>query len=259
MKKIIFIIFLGFGILLVGEWSFAADQPAAPQVAPSPGVVHETTGTETQQTSPNSTFDKIGEVLLVFLVLSIVFESALTPLFNWSIFLKYIDGRGWKVPITVVLAFLMFWKYDLDIVRDLLIALDYYRGKIPENHPTISFWGQALTALLIAGGSDGVFRLFAKAGIRNPADTRQRSEALKATVNGKLVVTLSGADQNSTRSISLDGSRETNFTDDSKEVPNLSPGDHSFTVSAKVGGQPKTSTQQFKIENGATVYALVVL
>lgn len=38
-----------------------------------------------------------------------------------------------------------------------------------------SFWGQLLTALLIAGGSDGVFRLFTKLNIRNPQENRDRA------------------------------------------------------------------------------------
>src|SRR5882672_5318127 len=68
---------------------------------------------------------RVGEVLLVFLVLSVVFEVALTPIFNWRIFLRYLEGNGWKTPITVVLAFLVFWGYRLDIIRDLLVALGY--------------------------------------------------------------------------------------------------------------------------------------
>jgi hypothetical protein len=109
--------------------------------------------------------EKVGEVLLVFLVMSVVFEMALTPIFNWRIFLKHLEGKGWKTPITVALAFLVFWGYKLDIIRDLLVALGY--------EAQLTFGGQVLTALLVAGGSDGVFRIFRKLYIREDATERK--------------------------------------------------------------------------------------
>lgn len=111
--------------------------------------------------------DLVGDALLAFLVLSIVFEVALTPIFNWRIFLKHFESKGWKTPITVGLAFIVFWSYELDVVRDLLVALGYSATK--------TVGGQILTALLIAGGSDGVFRIFAKLNIRDPADRARRT------------------------------------------------------------------------------------
>jgi hypothetical protein len=112
--------------------------------------------------------EKVGEILLVFLVLSVVFEVALTPVFNWRVFLKYFEGKGVKTPVTVVLAFIVFWSYGLDVVSDLLVAL---------GHPAPqTVGGRLLTALLIAGGSDGVLRIFTKLGIRDPAERKQRAE-----------------------------------------------------------------------------------
>jgi len=111
--------------------------------------------------------EKVGEILLVFLVLSVVFEVALTPIFNWRVFLKHLEGKGWKTPITVALAFIVFWSYDLDVVKDLLVALGYSASQ--------TIGGQVLTALLIAGGSDGVLRIFTKLGIRDPAERKQRA------------------------------------------------------------------------------------
>jgi hypothetical protein len=119
--------------------------------------------------------ESIGEVLVKFLVLSIVFEVALTPVFNWRIFLRYFDGKGLKTPITIILAFLMFWGYRLDIIRDILVALKY-------TDPGITFWGQVITAMLIAGGSDGVFRIFTKLGIRNPAEAAAKAEIEQQTL-----------------------------------------------------------------------------
>ena len=124
-----------------------------------------------------SRLDRVGEVLLIFLVLSVIFEVALTPIFNWRVFIARFEGKGVKTPITVVLALLVFWTYDLDVLRDVLVALGY--------EATLSFWGQVITALLIAGGSDGVFRIFAKLGIRNPVERVQKAQEAQAAVAAK--------------------------------------------------------------------------
>ncbi len=115
----------------------------------------------------------IGEVLVTFLVLSVVFEVALTPLFNWRLFLKHLEGKGWKTPITVGIAYLVFWGYNLDIIYDLLTALGYPVTK--------GLGGQILTAFLIAGGSDGILQIFRKLKIReSPEDRRVRTEVARS-------------------------------------------------------------------------------
>ncbi|MGD2271346.1 MAG: hypothetical protein PVI06_13155 [Desulfobacterales bacterium] len=135
---------------------------AAPQTSTDPA---NKTGEKVLGSKANSSMDSVGRVLLVFLVLSVVFEVALTPLFNWRIFMLHFEGKGYKTPITVVLAFIVFWSYGLDIIRDLLVALGQ-----PANQ---SIGGQILTALLIAGGSSGVFQIFTKLKIRMGPDERK--------------------------------------------------------------------------------------
>ena len=122
--------------------------------------------------------EAVWQVLVVFLVLSVVFEAALTPLFNWRVFMAHFDGRGFKTPITVVLAFVVFWGYGLDIIKDLLVAL----GKTAE----VSVGGQVLTALLIAGGSSGVFQIFTKLHIRmEPEERKKKAEAARQGLTQK--------------------------------------------------------------------------
>lgn len=116
--------------------------------------------------------DRVAGVLVVFFVLSVVFEVATSAIFNWRVFMVYLEGKGWKTPVTIALALVVFRSYDLDIVRDLLVALGY-------NAP-FSLGGQVLTSLLIAGGSDGVFRIFTKLGIRNPAEREKKIAQIKA-------------------------------------------------------------------------------
>ncbi len=120
---------------------------------------------------------EVGLVIVKFLVLSVVFEVAMTPIFNWRFFLKHFEGKGVKTPLTVGLAFLVFWSYDLDIIRDLL--------KIWDESIQISLGGQFITALLIAGGSDGVFRIFTKLGIRNPAERAEKAAEIQKAAEKK--------------------------------------------------------------------------
>ena len=122
--------------------------------------------------------DKIGDVLITFLILAVIFEVALTPIFNWRIFAERFEGKGVKTPLIVVLAFIIFWKYDLDIITDVLVALD----KLPVG-TSATFGGQLITALLIAGGSDGVFRVFTRLGIRNPQERVDKLNQRQCTEN----------------------------------------------------------------------------
>ena len=108
--------------------------------------------------------ESIGEVLAAFLVLSLVFEMAMTPLFNWRIFKERLGGKGLKTPILLLLAFVTFWGYGLDIVRDCLVALGY--------EAALTLGGQILTALLIGGGSQGFFELFRRLGLRAPGPAK---------------------------------------------------------------------------------------
>jgi hypothetical protein len=165
----VFLIFLCAGTI----WLTAQDQPGAE--AAKAAEVNATPQATAPTAANDSAAGKVGGVLLIFLVLSIVFESALTPIFNWRFFLTHFDGKGLKTPVTIILALLVFWNYDLDIFSDLLVALGYTAAK--------SFWGQVLTALLIAGGSNGILQIFIKLNIRDPG---QRKKEVEADARGKL-------------------------------------------------------------------------
>lgn len=126
--------------------------------------------TKTEQMNPD--LNAVTGVLIVILVLSVVFEVAMTPIFNWRIFLKYGEGKGWKTPIVIGTGLIVFWSYDIDIIRDLMNSLGQTKD--------ISRGGQLLTALLIAGGSDGVFRIFTKFNIRNPVERKEKAALVRA-------------------------------------------------------------------------------
>ncbi|MFZ4664112.1 MAG: hypothetical protein ACOYNY_44345 [Caldilineaceae bacterium] len=119
--------------------------------------------TETRRIQLNSEdAGKVGGILIVLLVLSTVFEIALNPIFRWRHFITRFDQKGLKTPIQITLALLLFWNFQLDIVRDLLNVM------LVTDQPVQSSWpGQILTAFLIAGGSSAIYELFERLGIHN--------------------------------------------------------------------------------------------
>ena len=180
MKRVLLIpvllLFLASGIALAQAPEQQAPQltvaqPATPQTAePKTGKARTTT----------EILDEIGAVLLKFLVLAVVFEVALTPIFSWRVFLVHFDGKGWKTPITIILALVVFFTFKLDIIRDLLLIF----GDVTERKATTG--GQILSALLIAGGSDGIWRIFTRLGIRNPEELKKKAkEAQQALAEKK--------------------------------------------------------------------------
>ena len=171
MKTSVSIILILGLYILCSAFLVAAEAQAETPTGTTAAQTAEATNT-TQVPPPaaeaDARLEKVGRILLVFLVLSVVFEVALTPIFNWRFFLMHFEGKGIKTPVTVILAFLVFWGYGLDIIKDLLISLGYSAN--------LTFGGQFLTALLIAGGSDGVLRIFTKLGIRNPTERKKKAE-----------------------------------------------------------------------------------
>ena len=176
MKKLTVALLLTMTLIPVLVWSqesgAAAAAPEAEKPIQAEGEDPKKEVGDAIQEKKEQNLTQVADVLFVFLVLSVVFEVALTPIFNWRIFLARFEGKGIKTPLTVIVALIIFWTYDLDILSDLLQAL----GKVAEN----SAGGQFITALLIAGGSDGIFRIFTRLGLRDPEERQQKARAARA-------------------------------------------------------------------------------
>lgn len=143
---------------------------ATAEVRPAPAAVSAQNPGEQVPQDPEvpkqAELEGVWRVLVVFLILSAVIESALTPLFNWRQFTKYFLNKGLRIPITVLFAVLVVRGYGLDIFRDILAAL----GESVQ--PCLG--GQVLTALLLAGGSSGVNKLLQTWKVRLSDEERSR-------------------------------------------------------------------------------------
>lgn len=169
-KRAMKMLILCAGVMLIFAGNTFCQQPAG-----SPGA-HQDVGAVESGDSSSGSMDVVGRVLFVFLVLSVVFEVALTPIFNWRVFMAHFEGKGYKTPITVVLAFIVFWGYGLDIIGELLTALGKPTGR--------SVGGQILTALLIAGGSSGIFQIFTRLKIRmDPEERKKKTEEARKKID----------------------------------------------------------------------------
>ena len=117
-------------------------------------------------------WEAIGEILVLLFVISVVFETALTPIFNWRVFARHFEGKGVKTPITVLLALALLWGYDIDIFKHVIDAFAE-KGASPSSSTVV---GRVITALLVAGGSGAIFNIFAKIGLRNPTQLAEKAQ-----------------------------------------------------------------------------------
>ena len=108
-------------------------------------------------------WEQIGEILALLFVISLVFETALTPIFNWRFFAKHFEGKGVKTPLTIAAAVALLWSYDIDIFKHIIDAFAEDDAKTSSN-----FVGRVMTGLLVAGGSGAIFNIFTKMKLRDP-------------------------------------------------------------------------------------------
>ena len=108
-------------------------------------------------------WEQIGEILALLFVISLVFETALTPIFNWRFFAKHFEGKGVKTPLTIAAAVALLWSYDIDIFKHIIDAFAHDDAKTSSN-----FVGRVMTGLLVAGGSGAIFNIFTKMKLRDP-------------------------------------------------------------------------------------------
>lgn len=122
---------------------------------------------------------EITRALGVFFTLAVIFEVALTPIFTWRVYLTYLDGKGFKMPIATILAYIFCSNFDLDILAMIMKSIKEMDSL------QVTFVGQLITALLIAGGSSGINQIFAKLGVRNPEAIKDKVEAARAELEEK--------------------------------------------------------------------------
>lgn len=116
--------------------------------------------------------DSLAALTMLF-VIAVLLENAFATIFNWRVFLTYFSSRGVKTIIMVAIAYALVRIFDLDIVAALIAA--YQKGAVSATE--WQFPSQLITALILAGGSAGVYNIMYALGYRN----ERREQELAAT------------------------------------------------------------------------------
>lgn len=119
-------------------------------------------------------------LLMNFFILSLVLESAYTTLFSWRIYMVYLGGKGFKVPIMVVSNILLLVMFDYDFFEELFKILSGGSYVQPPESGGLPFTiGHFFSSLLLAGGSKAVLEILNTLKIRNIAETDRKQHILK--------------------------------------------------------------------------------
>jgi hypothetical protein len=110
----------------------------------------------------------LGKLLLVLLLL----ESAMAALFNWRVYRVVLSGRAWKTPIMFILGLLVVQGFDYDFMATAITDIAGGSG-------TVGWLSTTLSALVVAGGSQGVHDLLKRLGLRSPIPDAEEKPALK--------------------------------------------------------------------------------
>ena len=165
-------------LALLSVWLFLAARPALAQeplnppagAAPAPAVKTPSA----DKAPPNelalgnqAIYQKSLGALTMLFVVAVLLESAFSTLFNWRVFLAYFSLRGVKTIIMVVVCLVIVTVFQIDVFADLLAA---YKSPVasPPAVPDYNWMSRFITALILAGGSAGVYNLMAALGYRNP-------------------------------------------------------------------------------------------
>lgn len=226
--------------LVPGDTASVWAQQDQAVVDPSPEEKRTVDQTEKQDVE----LEDIGEILFKFLVLAVVFEAALSTIFNWRLFIKHLEGKGWKTVIAVLSAWLIFGLADMNIFKELMETLDPKTEGFFEDE-TLARWAASFaTALLIAGGSDAIFRIYTKLGMRNPTERadKARDERGEGTVEVK--VDRAGKATGPLQ-LSVDGGTAIAMTADHHMIKGLRPGPYHLVVtSTDAGGAALTASSR---------------
>jgi hypothetical protein len=110
---------------------------------------------------PNSIISLEVEALLgVIVVLTLIIERALAVPFESKAMAPLLSQKPLKEPIAVLVSLLVCMYWHIDVITVLVQGM----GSRPD------FWGELLTATMIAGGSKASLKLFQDVlGIKNKA------------------------------------------------------------------------------------------
>jgi len=143
-------------------------QAAAPASPPS-GEQSQEAGSDIPTPRPQSNevslnnpdiYAKSAVALTMLFVLAVLLENAFSVIFNWRVFLTYFSLGGIKTIIMIAISYALVVGCEIDIVASLIHA--YNPDGAIGSFPT-----KFITALILAGGSAGVYNIMRGLGYRS--------------------------------------------------------------------------------------------
>ncbi|WKA30596.1 hypothetical protein [Bradyrhizobium roseum] len=132
-------------------------------------------------------YDASFKALFVLFVLAVLVESGLALLFRWRPFLDYFDSRSMNALVAFLFSLLLVRLFNLDISSQLISVYT-------DSSYTFDSWkgwpGSLLTAMIIAGGSAGVNRIFQNFGFRPTSSQEQPKKPELVKTEAWIAVTL---------------------------------------------------------------------
>ena len=107
---------------------------------------------------------RMATLLAGVFALAAIIEAALAVIFTWPVFLDRINRRNSKMPIALLVCWVVAWGFDLRLIHKLAAAFGAGSG----DHLPLWFDG-LLSALILAGGAAGVRGLMVALGLASPA------------------------------------------------------------------------------------------
>jgi len=107
----------------------------------------------------------IISLLFSYFIIALIFESAMSVIFKWRVYLRKWNHKGKKTLILVIAASILTFSLDLNIFEKLMPLLSetgepYEGGKV-------LLYEHIVTAFFIAGGSGGIYEVMKKTALRD--------------------------------------------------------------------------------------------
>ena len=121
------------------------------------------------------TADTAGKALVLlfkYLIIAAIFESVFACIFQWTWFVKKAHSIGAKTIIKIAISWIAVSQYKvLDIMNN--ISVELFNAA-----PQTTLIGPIITALVIAGGSSGIYGMLGKIGFRDLIQQKEKEERL---------------------------------------------------------------------------------
>ena len=98
--------------------------------------------------SVSDEFSVIMLALVKLVIIAMLLERAMVLIFDYRWFKKKLDGYGLKVPITIIVSWMICHKYAFDVFKTIFTQ---------QSHTAL---GVFITAAVVAGGSAAAITLF---------------------------------------------------------------------------------------------------